>query len=405
MDTPTLGEAAIAYARAGWSVIPVHGIVAGRCTCGRPDCPAPGKHPRIRWRLAMTRRPTPEEVAAWWRRWPESNVGVVTGMVSELAVVDVDPRNGGDETLDQLEAGYGPLPDTVTSLTGGGGHHLWFSAEDLPVPSTLLGTGAELKAEGGMVVAPPSRHVSGGVYRWARGAAPGQHRIVPLPPWLRGIAHGSFRKGRRDEAAPVRTEAERQEFAEAWARAGVTVVPGDNAYLCPFHDDHHPSLHIDAEGCRWYCFACRIGGGIGALRRMLGEEPPRRLRRRIRGWVGPHRRVTLTGDEEIDVVGESRHQDELLELTGGRRSYAGVEMDGIAELVPDVDDPLDVTVLLAGRPVGWLRRADADALRPVIEDALDRFGAATCRAQIRGGWDRGDGDVGMFGVVLFCDRD
>ncbi|HHC09589.1 MAG TPA: hypothetical protein ENK55_12900 [Actinobacteria bacterium] len=391
--------AAEAYLRAGWTVVPLHGIVAGRCTCGREDCPSPGKHPRVRWRPYQNEPSTLEEVRSWWRRWPEANVGIVTGTVSGVAVVDVDPRNDGDRALDELEAGYGPLPDTAISLTGGGGEHLWFRLDE-PVPSALLADGVELKAEGGLVVAPPSRHVSGGIYRWLAGADPSRRPLAPLPAWIASVAAGSFRRG-AGTPPPPRSDAEREAFAAAWARAGITLLPGDNYYRCPFHDDEHPSLHVDAEGCRWYCFACRIGGGIGALRRRLGEPDvgPRRPRR---GWVGPHRAVTLSGDLELQVVGESAHQDELLELTGGRRHPGGVEMDAVAELVPDEERRSRIEVWIGDRLVGRLRYEDAARLRHLVDAAVERYGVATCRAQIRGGWDRGDGDVGRFGVVVFC---
>lgn len=395
--------AAVAYARRGWSVVPVHTAVHGRCSCGRRDCPSPGKHPRVRWSPRTREAATPEEVAEWWRRWPDANVGVVTGAVSALVVIDVDPRNDGDLALDELEAGWGSLPETVTSVTGGGGEHLWYATEE-EVPSGVLGDGVELKGEGGLVVAPPSRHVSGGTYRWEHGRSPDDRDLAPLPAWVVDVVRGGFRAGRPREDAPVRTAAEREAFAEAWARAGVTLRPGDHHYLCPFHDDHRPSLHVDAERCRWYCFACRKGGGVGALLRELGEERPVRPRRRLRGFVGPRRRVTMPGDVGVEVVGESRHQDTLLQLTGGRRSYAGVEMDAVADLIPDPTDPLDVEVLIGDRRVGWLRRADAEALAEEIAAARERFGAATCLARIRGGWDRGGDDVGLFGVVLHCHR-
>lgn len=398
-DSLAPAAAALAYAASGWSVVPVHVAHEGRCSCGRADCNAPGKHPRLRWEEAQHHPADPTQVARWWRRWPDANVGVVTGRVSALAVIDIDPRHGGDAAFEDLQAGWGGPVETVTSATGGGGRHLWFRTSDPPA-STVLAEGVELKAEGGMVVAPPSLHLSGHRYRWEPGRSPSVRPPAPLPGWLRAIAGDGFRPGRRPKDAPVRTRAEQEAFVAAWRRAGVELHPGDNYYLCPFHDDHHPSLHVDAEGCRWYCFACRDGGGIGRLREKLGETRPVRLRRRIRGFAGPRRPVTLPGDRPVSVVGESAHQDELLELTGGRRSYAGVEMEAVAELVPTDDGTIEVRI--GGRTVGVLARDDAATLRPLVEEAIDSLGAATCRAEIRGGWDRGGGDVGLFGVELLC---
>jgi len=391
--------AALAYAELGWSVIPVHVVHEGRCSCGRTDCAAPGKHPRLRWDDAQRRPASPAQVASWWRRWPDANVGVVTGAVSRLAVLDIDPRHGGDVALDDLQAGWGALGETVSSTTGGGGRHLWFQATEPPA-STVLADGVELKAEGAMVVAPPSLHRSGRRYRWEPGRSPMARSPAALPDWIRLVAGTGFRTGRRRGTVPVRTEAERAEFSAAWRRAGVVLRPGDNSYLCPFHDDHHPSLHVDAEGCRWYCFACRDGGGIGRLRERLGEAHPLRLRRRIRGFAGPRRRVTMAGDRPVAVIGEAAHQDELLALTGGRRSYAGVQMEAVAELVPTDDGVIEVRI--GGLTVGVLAPDDAERLGPLVAETIDAFGSATCRAEIRGGWDRGGDDVGMFGVELFC---
>ena len=64
---------------------------------------------------------TEETVAEWWERWPDANVGVITGSLSDVVVVDVDPRNGGDATLQAIEDRRGPLPATTVARTGGGG--------------------------------------------------------------------------------------------------------------------------------------------------------------------------------------------------------------------------------------------------------------------------------------------
>lgn len=339
---------AAALAARDWAVVPAHTVSDGRCSCGRVDCPAPGKHPRVRWERFQRSRPATSQVAAWWRRWPDANVAVVTGTVSGVLVLDVDPRHAGDETLARLEEGWGALPRTVETRTGGGGRHLWFRL-DAPLPSGPLAPGLDFRADGGLVVVPPSTHVSGASYEWARGRGPDECEVSDAPAWLLALAHGagipSHAGAPAREGAPRRTDEERRAFAAAWARAGVQLRPGDHNYLCPFHDDHHPSLHVDADGCRWHCFGCGRGGGIGALRRALHEDGRHRPFPRLQeladhptpGAPAP----TIAGTTEIDVVGEARFQDALLALTGGVRHYGGVDARTVAHLAPDPDAPLD----------------------------------------------------------------
>ena len=64
-------------------------------------------------------------LARWQRCFPDANLGVATGALSGVAVVDIDPRNGGWETLEALEASYGRLPATRTSRTGDGEHRYY----------------------------------------------------------------------------------------------------------------------------------------------------------------------------------------------------------------------------------------------------------------------------------------
>src|SRR5680860_1928396 len=63
-------EAAFVYLELGWSIIPVHGIVDGACTCGKPDCGREGKHPRINWDEFKERRATEDEIRSWFTKWP-----------------------------------------------------------------------------------------------------------------------------------------------------------------------------------------------------------------------------------------------------------------------------------------------------------------------------------------------
>jgi uncharacterized protein len=400
-------SAALAASERGWSVVPMHTPTHGRCSCGDPSCAAPGKHPRVAWDRLTRSAATRAEVAQWWQRWPEANLGVVTGAVSGLVVLDVDPRHGGGDALTALEAVHGLLPTSVESLTGGGGQHLYFTHPDVRVPSRAVASGLEIKGEGAIVVAPPSVHLTGRTYVWE--CEPGDIELADLPAWLLALALdpprqvSSVRRSVRE--APMRTEAERRLFAELWAEVGVHVRPGDHNYLCPFHDDHHPSLHIDAEGCRFYCFGCARGGGDGRLRRLVGLNHGVRAAGRVISTepMPSPADVTLSGDTEIEVVGESKYQDALLELTGGRRHYAGVRLHTAARLLPEPEnaaDPNAIAVTVGGQRVGYLSRADAERYRDAISAAIQRSGQASCSATIVGGWEREHGDIGYFGVRL-----
>ena len=117
-------------------------------------------------------------IRRWWARWPGANLGLATG--GGLLVLDVDPRHGGDAGLAALEA----LPATREALTGGGGRHLYLRATG-PVRCSAgrLRPGLDVRGEGGYVVAPPSVHPSGALYRWhpTRGLA---HAIADAPAWF-----------------------------------------------------------------------------------------------------------------------------------------------------------------------------------------------------------------------------
>jgi hypothetical protein len=119
-------------------------------------------------------------IADHWDRYPTDNIGIrpPAGMV----VVDVDPRDSGDLALSVLEGEYGPLPATWTAETGSGGWHYWFAVGTADLRGKLC-AGIDLKHGGtGYVVAPPSLHPGGGVYRWT---TPPEGFPTYAPEWLR----------------------------------------------------------------------------------------------------------------------------------------------------------------------------------------------------------------------------
>lgn len=173
-----LSEVAVRYAEHGWPVLPLHTPQGDGCSCRRDDCASPGKHPRTSRGLHQATT-DPEQVQAWWDRWPWANIGVATGTGSGLLVLDVDLPDG-PASLARLEAERGPLPPTCEQRTGSGGRQLLFSRPDIGVGNrAAIVSGIDVRGDGGYIVVPPSLHASGDRYAWVARTSP-----VPVPEWL-----------------------------------------------------------------------------------------------------------------------------------------------------------------------------------------------------------------------------
>jgi hypothetical protein len=157
----------------------------GRCLCGKTNCSSPGKHPHGRYAPNGSKDATVDGdiIAQWFNGNEEINIGICAGERSGLVILDVDPKHRGDKTLSELEQKYGNLPQTPTVKTGGGGYHYYFKLEGQSARNSAgkIGSGLDIRGEGGYCVAPPSQHVSGQGYRWVIDVkAP----LVDMPSWL-----------------------------------------------------------------------------------------------------------------------------------------------------------------------------------------------------------------------------
>lgn len=150
----------------GWRVIPIE-----------PG----GKRPLLsEWPKRATN--DPEEIRRWIAEYPDANLGVATGEASGFFVLDVDPKNGGDKTLEALEAEHGVLPKTVQAATPSGGAHYLFKLPGFPVTNKAgnPGRGLDIRGNGGQIVVAPS--VTVGPYRWVN--APWDTPVAEAPAWL-----------------------------------------------------------------------------------------------------------------------------------------------------------------------------------------------------------------------------
>jgi hypothetical protein len=213
------------------------------------------------WKLLQLRRPTENEVRAWYRQWPNAGVGIIGGRVSGLAILDIDPRNGG--TL----AGH-PVPRGPAVLTGGGGEHYYLGliGERVPKIPGLL-PGVDLQGEGSYAVAPPSVHPSGVAYRWMQGCELGAVALPGLPSWLRlRIAQAT----RPDRPAGIPGGSPPLELAPIlFTLEGVRRGAGGWVARCPAHDDHSPSLSIGSGQDGRILLHCFRGCSYAAIRTAL----------------------------------------------------------------------------------------------------------------------------------------
>src|SRR5258708_7053097 len=154
-------ETALSYLRRGFSVIPLD-----------------KKVPRIEWIKYQTQRPTENEINNWWNQWPDANIGIVTGAISGIIVVDVD---GGK---------IPEFPKTPTVETSPGKRHFYFIYPGFVVPNSakLIADNIDVRGDGGYVVAPPSQHFNKETgepnfkYKWV--ISPDRTPFTPLPDWV-----------------------------------------------------------------------------------------------------------------------------------------------------------------------------------------------------------------------------
>lgn len=180
-------KAAVWYAEHGWKVFPLL---------------ERGKTPRTKHGVKDASSDL-GKIRAWWKAWPSANIGLACGP-SKIIVVDVDARNGGIESWNEILAEHSGIDETVRSRTGGGGFHLFYrvpesQTQESPAyesptreskaqePSRFrntagkIGRGIDTRADGGYVVLPPSIHPGGSVYVWDEAKSPVKLKCSPIP--------------------------------------------------------------------------------------------------------------------------------------------------------------------------------------------------------------------------------
>ena len=133
MPTPKnrLLDAALFYAtKLGWPVLPV-----------KPKAKEP-----LTEHGCLDATTNEETIRAWWKKWPNANIGLRTGV--RFFVLDIDPRNGGDASRERLVSEHGALRDTVQQMTGGGGFQLFYEYPEQAVIKNATGVWAGIDVKG-----------------------------------------------------------------------------------------------------------------------------------------------------------------------------------------------------------------------------------------------------------------
>ncbi|TGD95857.1 bifunctional DNA primase/polymerase [Methylobacterium nonmethylotrophicum] len=278
---------ALKYAELGFQIFPVDFVVQGedgswessrnryyrQCAVrdGREPrlCPSPGKEPLVQWKDGATS--SPEQIHRWFTKkhggWPRANIGIATGPRSGIWVLDVDGPKG-KKSLDDLIAKYGALPDTAHVITHSSGEHYYFrwpEGCDLRNTASALGEGLDTRADGGYVVAPPSRGVSGNLYMFASGRSVAEIEIARAPQWLQDLAFSATKARTAAVEAPSRSK-------EKKSHKNVSVLEMVDAAATIPEIAEKLALIGDGEGQRG--FDSTINEAACAYFRFQGTEAP-----------------------------------------------------------------------------------------------------------------------------------
>ncbi len=152
---------ALGYIKQGLSIVPI---------------PHKEKSPSIPWKEYQSRIATEEEVKLWFKD-KQQNVGIVTGEISGITVVDVDVDKGGRESIVKLG-----ISSPITALSSRGFHLYYKYCPDDRI-KTVVGVlpGIDIRSEGGLIVAPPSIHASGKRYMWRDTLPFNKNRLPEFP--------------------------------------------------------------------------------------------------------------------------------------------------------------------------------------------------------------------------------
>ena len=119
------------------------------------------KEPFVVWKKWQTEKPSREQIKEWWEKWNHANIGIMTGEISGIDVIDCDSE-AGKNALGEY------LPDsfiTPVSKTPKGWHYYFRHRKGLSNGVRIL-TDCDIRTTGGCIITPPSKNDEGIAYSW-----------------------------------------------------------------------------------------------------------------------------------------------------------------------------------------------------------------------------------------------
>jgi DNA-binding transcriptional ArsR family regulator len=183
------------YVDNGWSILPV-----------KPE----EKRPYMtNWLQYTKTRATREMVENWFRSLSGAGVGAVTGRISNMIVLDVE--SWCKTPIEEILKKY---PTQMIARSGSGGYHFYYQyPQTVSKVSNRVGIfeGADLRADGGFIVLPPTIHPNGNRYEWIKKGPLGAFPMALLEAeskpqvqnegWITEALRGVSEGGRNDTCA------------------------------------------------------------------------------------------------------------------------------------------------------------------------------------------------------------
>jgi len=306
-------DAALKYAERGSRVLPLHTIKGGMCSCGDKDCRSPAKHP-LTPHGAQDASSDEMTIRGWWSKWPQANIGLAMGD-SGCVALDVDTRNMGHLTWEQLITENGELPETPTQRTGNGCHYLVrIDPAAIPRVRGKLGPGIDIKANG-YIVAEPSIHHSGRRYAWddgldvLQGFMPAQAPVWLARMLVEPLGDSAAPSGpnlgvitlpvQLREAADALTHLDSDDYHQ-WIEAGMALHAtglGDAAYqVWVDWSQTSPKFAHKEQRAKWVSFGRNRQAGV-TIKTIFS-------RAQAIGWINP---MTGTGSAPDKIITAENH--------------------------------------------------------------------------------------------------